>query len=240
MAAPIRIGTSGWSHPEWRDGFYPRGLAAGRWLAHYATIFDTVELNASFYRLPPPEQFAKWAAQVPEGFLFSIKAPRRITHLLRLRECRAALQDFFHAARALGGKLGPILYQLPPKMPFDPELLEAFVALLPRKLSHVIEFRDASWFCDEALTILRGHDIALCLADFPGSEAPLIVTAPPAYLRLHGGRRNRENYPPSALQKTAEQLHTWRSQGIPSFVYFNNTPAAHAPDNARTLQSLIG
>ena len=240
MPAVIRIGTSGWSYAEWRGGFYPRGLAAKDWLTRYAAVFRAVELNASFYRLPSPEQFAKWAAQVPDGFLFAVKAPRRITHLLRLQNCRSALLDFFDAARALGGKLGPLLYQLPPTLHFDPALLADFAAKLPRRLSHVIEFRHPSWLCQETFDLLREHRISLCLSDFPGSEAPMIVTAPPAYLRLHGGRRNRENYPPSALQKTAQQLRAWRSQDIPSFVYFNNTSAARAPANARTLQSHIG
>lgn len=240
MSALVRIGTSGWSYPEWRGSFYPRGLAAGRWLAHYATAFDTVELNASFYRLPPPEQFAKWAAQVPDGFLFSVKASRQITHLHRLKDCGELLRHFFDAARALGGKLGPILYQLPPRMPFDPALLAAFVALLPRKLSHVMEFRDVSWFCEETFAILREHGVALCISDLPGSEAPTVVTAPPAYLRFHGGKRYRDNYPPKRLEQTAAQVRTWRAEATPSFVYFNNTAAGHAIENARFLQDSIG
>lgn len=240
MAAPIRIGTSGWSYPQWRGGFYPRGLAAGHWLAHYATVFPTVELNASFYRLPSPEQFAKWAAQVPDGFLFSVKASRQITHLHRLNDCHALLRHFFHAARALGGKLGPVLYQLPPTLKRDAGLLEAFTAALPRKISSVIEFRHASWFRDETFAILEKNRVSLCVSDFPGSTAPLRVTAPPAYLRFHGGRRYRENYPPAALQKTAQQLHAWSRAGIASFTYFNNTAAGRAARNAGTLRLLTG
>ena len=239
MAAPVRIGTSGWSYSEWRGKFYPRGLAANRWLAHYAARFDTVELNASFYRLPAPEQFARWAEQVPDGFLFTVKASRQITHLHRLKDCGALLEKFFTAVRGLGDKLGPVLYQLPPKLSFDPALLAAFAGLLPRALSHVIEFRDPSWFRAETFGILRDHHISLCVSDLPGSPVPVIVTAPPAYLRFHGGKRYRDSYPASALQQTAAQLRVWNDEGTPSFVYFNNTAAGHAPANASLLQSSL-
>lgn len=239
MNAPIRIGTSGWSYAGWRGKFYPRGLAAARWLAHYAGLFDTVELNATFYRLPAPEQFAKWAAQVPDGFLFSVKASRQITHLHRLKNCCEPLAHFFGAARALGPKLGPILYQLPPTLQFDPPLLAGFASLLPQDLAHVVEFRHVSWFCEEAIDILRRHRVALCVSDLPECAAPALVTAPPAYLRLHGGRRYRENYPPAALRQTAAQLRLWRKEGVPAFVYFNNTAAAHALRNAQSLRELL-
>jgi uncharacterized protein YecE (DUF72 family) len=239
MPAAIRIGTSGWSYAEWRGGFYPRGLAAKDWLARYATEFSTVELNASFYRLPAPEQFAKWATQVPDAFLFAVKAPRLITHLHRLQHCAKPLADFLDAARALGGKLGPVLYQLPPTLTHDAGLLDAFTAALPRKISSVIEFRHDSWFRDETFAILEKNRVSLCVSDFPGSAAPLRVTAPPAYLRFHGGKRYRENYADTFLQPLADHLHAWREDGIPSFVFFNNTAGARAPANARTLQDMI-
>jgi uncharacterized protein YecE (DUF72 family) len=238
MPAAIRIGTSGWSYAAWRGGFYPRGLAPKDWLARYATEFSTVELNATFYRLPAPEQFAKWAAQVPDGFLFAVKAPRLITHLHRLQHCAGALDDFLDAARSLGKKLGPILYQLPPSLPYDPDLLAAFCASLPRKLSNVLEFRHASWFREETYALLGRHRVSLCVSDFPGCEAPLLVTAPPAYLRFHGGRRHRGNYSQPSLQTAADALHRWRQDGIPSFTCFNNTAAARAVTNARTLRDL--
>jgi len=239
MPAAIRIGTSGWSYAEWRGGFYPRGLAAGRWLTHYATVFDTVELNASFYRVPAPEQFAKWAAQVPDGFLFAVKAPRLITHLHRLQHCAGPLADFLDAARALGGKLGPVLYQLPPTMTCDAGLLDAFTAALPRKLSSVIEFRHASWFRDETFAILEKNRVSLCVSDFPGSAAPLRVTTPPAYLRFHGGKRYCENYADTFLQPLADRLRGWQEDGLPSFVFFNNTAGGRAPANASTLQDMV-
>jgi uncharacterized protein YecE (DUF72 family) len=239
MPAAIRIGTSGWSYAEWRGTFYPRGLAAGRWLTHYATFFDTVELKASFYRLPSPEQFAKWAAQVPDGFLFAVKAPRLITHLHRLQHAAGPLADFLDAARALGGKLGPVLYQLPPTLTYDAALLDAFTAALPRKLSSVIEFRHASWFRDETFAILEKNRVALCVSDFPGSAVPLRVTAPPAYLRFHGGKRYLENYADTFLQSLAGRLREWQADGLPTFVFFNNTAGARAPANARTLQDMV-
>jgi len=238
MPAAIRIGTSGWSYAEWRGTFYPRGLAAGRWLTHYAEAFDTVELNATFYRLPAPEQFAKWAAQVPDGFLFSVKAPRLITHLHRLQHCAGALTEFLDAARALEKKLGPILYQLPPSLPYDPDLLAAFCASLPRKLSHVLEFRHTSWFREETYALLDQHRVLLCVSDYPRCEAPLLVTAPPAYLRFHGGRSNRGNYSRPSLQTAADALRRWQQDGTPGFAYFNNTAATYALMNARTLRDL--
>ncbi len=148
------------------------------------------------------------------------------------------LADFLDAARALGGKLGPILYQLPPSLPYDPELLATFCASLPRKLTNVLEFRHASWFREETYTLLDQHRISLCVSDFPGCEAPLLVTAPPAYLRFHGGRSNRGNYSRPSLQTAADVLRRWRQDGIPCFAYFNNTAAAHAVTNARTLRDL--
>lgn len=239
MDAAIRIGTSGWSYSDWRGKFYPRGLAAGRWLGHYASVFDTVELNASFYRLPSPEQFAKWAAQVPDGFLFSVKASRQITHLHRLKDCGGLLDHFFAAADNLGDKLGPVLYQLPPNLHFDPALLADFLALLPGGRTHVMEFRAPSWFCEETFAILREHGVSLCISDLPACKAPTIVTAPPAYFRFHGGKRYRDNYSADALETTAGQLHKWSKEGTASFTYFNNTAAGHAARNAQTLSGLI-
>lgn len=239
--ADIRIGTSGWSYAEWRGKFYPRGLPRDQWLAHYSQRFATVELNATFYRWPTGAQFARWGDAVPRDFVFSVKAPRSITHIKRLRGCEEELQRLPAAAAALWGtRLGPLLYQLPPTLKVDASLLEDFVGALPNGPAHVIEFRDASWFCDRVLGLLRDHNVALCLSDFPGAEAPRTLTSELAYVRLHGGRRYSDKYDEPALQSWARQLEDWQQRGIGTFVYFNNTAKAHAPENAEQLRRMIG
>lgn len=238
--ADIRIGTSGWSYPDWRGKFYPRGLPRDRWLAHYAQRFATVELDATFYRWPTAAQFARWGAAVPGNFVFSVKAPRHITHIRRLRGCEEELQKL-PAAAALGEtKLGPLLYQLPPSLTADASLLEDLVDALPKGPAHVIEFRDDSWFCDRVFGILREHHIALCLSDFPGAEAPRTLTSDLAYVRLHGGRRYSDKYGAAALQSWAGQLADWQQRGTRAFVYFNNTAEGHAPENAEQLRRILG
>lgn len=235
----LRIGTSGWSYTEWRGEFYPRGLPQDRRLAYYAERFKTVELNATFYRWPPPGQFARWASATPDDFVFSVKAPRSITHLKRLRDCDGDLRAIATAAAPLGNKLGQFLYQLPPALHADAALLEDFVASLPALAPHVVEFRHASWFSDRVLDILRAGRVTLCISDFPEAEAPQVLTSSRAYVRLHGGRRYSEAYNEAPLRSWARMLAGWRDQGIDGFVYFNNTAKGHAIRNAMRLRALL-
>ena len=157
----IRIGCSGWQYKHWRGDFYPSPLPVARWLDRYAQAFDTVELNNSFYRLPPPETFTRWLERTPEGFLFAVKASRYLTHLKKLKDPVDPLHRFFESARQLGPKLGPVLYQLPPNWPADVERLRAFLEALPRGVRHVMEFRDPSWYCPGVLEALRPWYCAL-------------------------------------------------------------------------------
>ena len=150
MTGTIRIGCSGWNYRHWRGPFYPSELPTKGWFAFYARTFDTVEINASFYRMPKPETFARWRDQAPQGFRYAVKAHRFITHMKKLKDAEAPLALFIERARSLEERLGPILYQLPPRWKCNRERLELFLALLPRDLTHVFEFRDTSWMTEES------------------------------------------------------------------------------------------
>ena len=149
----IRIGCSGWQYSHWRGDFYPADLPTPRWFAHYALSFDTVEINNSFYRLPPAEIFAKWREQAPSRFLYAVKASRFLTHMKKLKDPEDPLARFFENARQLGARLGPILYQLPPRWPLNLERFEIFLRALPRGYRHTVEFREPSWDTDEVFAL---------------------------------------------------------------------------------------
>ena len=241
MERRFRVGTSGWVYPHWRGVFYPEDLPQGGWLAFYARHFDTVEVNNTFYRLPPPGTFRKWGQEAPPGFLFALKASRFLTHIRRLREPEAPLRTFLERARLLGPALGPILYQLPPRFRADPERLERFLALLPRDLRHAVEFRDPSWFCEEVYALLRRHGVALCVYDLPGLECPRVVTAPFVYLRFHGSDLlYAGKYTDEQLAEWAGWLRDLPEEVTEAYIYFNNDAFGHAVENARTLRALLG
>jgi len=235
-AGAVRIGCSGWSYPDWRGRFYDATLPQVAWFGHYATRFDTVEINNSFYQLPSRATVARWAAQAPPGFLYAVKANRFITHFRKLKDAAAPLRQFLARVRGLGDRLGPILYQLPPRWRYDRERLRTFLALLPADLTHVFEFRDASWMVDDALALLEARGASLCVHDLePGFDRQLAV-GPAAYVRLHGtapGYAGR--YPASRLRAWARWLCAEAAGGRAAFAYFNNDVGAAAPDDARAL-----
>src|SRR4051812_14193972 len=167
----IRVGCSGWQYKQWKGDFYPADLRAGDWFHRYAAIFDTVEINNSFYRLPEPHMFRSWRERAPAGVLFAVKASRDLTHMKKLNDPEEPLQRFFENAAPLGPTLGPVLYQLPPRWGVDVERLRAFLAALPRRVRHVIEFREPSWYTPEVLDLLERHRVALCLHDMMGSAS---------------------------------------------------------------------
>ncbi|MCS6781371.1 MAG: DUF72 domain-containing protein [Geminicoccaceae bacterium] len=241
-AGGLWIGTSGWSYPAWRDRFYPRGLAAGRWLEHYATQFDAVELNASFYRLPERELVAHWAAVTPPPFRFAVKAWRALTHLHRLEPLPDLLEAFLARIEPLGAKLGPVLFQCPPHFPADPARLEAFLAILPEDLCPAFEFRDPSWHGDEIAAILERRGAAFVTFELAGSCSPRRVTGGRLYLRLHGHRyRYAGRYGPELLADWARWIEAERARGAEAWVFFDNTDLeAAAIEDARTLQRLLG
>ena len=229
----FRVGCSGWQYKHWKGDFYPADLPQREWLEYYARHFDTVEVNNSFYRLPPEGVFESWRARTPAKFLFAVKASRFLTHMKKLKDPEEPVERLFSRAVELRSKLGPVLYQLPKQMPKNVGRLEAFLAVLPRRVKHTIEFRDPSWYDDEVMRLLRRHNVALCLHDMPGSATRREITARFTYVRFHGttGRYNGA-YPDAALDDWAEWLV---GNNIPGFVYFNNDVGGHAPRDAKKL-----
>ena len=234
----IRVGTSGWVYKHWRERFYPAGLAAPRWLSHYAREFNTVEINTSFYRLPPPETFDRWRERAPSGFLYAVKANRFITHIKKLKEPEEPLRRFLGAARRLKDRLGPILFQLPPNWTRDPERLRAFVERLPRDLLFAFEFRHPSWLHLDTRRLLDDAGIGTCMHDLRHFPCPGWVTGRLAYVRFHGPgeRAYGGSYPRAALRSWAERL-----AGVDRdvYAYFNNDAEGHAIENARELIAML-
>lgn len=238
------VGTSGYNYPHWRERFYPAGLPARRWLNYYATRFNTVELNVTFYRLPDARTFAGWYARTPAGFLFALKGSRLVTHLKRLENVDDAISKFFHAAGELREKLGVVLWQLPPGLHANTARLAAFCGLLytnpvARNTRHAFEFRHQSWFVPEVYRILSAHNFALCIADAPRWPSAEEVTADFVYLRFHGGRRLYAScYTEDELASWARKVVRWLGEGRDVYAYFNNDAEGHAVANAETLHGL--
>jgi uncharacterized protein YecE (DUF72 family) len=236
--ASVRIGCSGWQYKHWRGNFYPAAQPATRWLEYYATHFDTVEINNSFYRLPAADTFAQWRRRVPRSFVFAVKASRYLTHMKKLREPGPPVALFFARARKLGHHLGPVLYQLPPHWPRNLQRLETFLHTLPKNRLHAIEFRDPSWYSDETFEMLRRHRVPLCLHDMAGSSTGQHLIGPFVYLRLHGPQRYAGRYSDQALEAWAEWCVNRRREGMMVYAYFNNDVGGHAPRDALRLREL--
>lgn len=219
------VGTSGYSYAAWKGRFYPARLPASEMLAYYAERFDTVEINASFYRFPSTGMLEGWAVQVPDGFAFSFKAPRRVTHDLRLALPQDAQTFVAHVGR-LGRQLAAVLFQLPPAFRCDPARLKAVLAALPAGTRAAFEFRHPSWHDEAVYALLRARNAALCIADVDDAETPPIVsTADWGYLRLR-----RANYDDPALAGWAARVH---AQGwTDAYVYFKHEDEARGPDYA--------
>jgi len=234
----VRIGCSGWSYREWRGRFYPDGLPARGWLEHYASVFDTVEVNATFYRLPKLETVRGWAEQVPDGFRFAVKGSRYLTHMKRLRDMGQGLERFWERIEPLreAGKLGPVLWQLPESFARDDELLATALEALPAA-EHCFEFRHPSWFAPAVRALLEERGTGLALGDDPRRDLPRAAPAGPlAYLRLHYGSRGRAgNYSDRELAVWRRRIAAWRAHR-PVFVYLNNDWSGFAPRNAMTLR----
>ncbi len=233
------IGTSGWSYDSWVPHFYPADLPRERWLEFYAERFNSAEINVTFYRTPPETMFKAWARRTPEGFIFALKASRFITHVKRLQVEQASVDKVMQRATLLGERLGPILYQLPPRFPCDPERLEAFVRLLSAEKVNAFEFRDPSWFDERVYDILRHHGLVFCIYHMPRQKSPVVVTGPAAYLRLHGKKGLYYGRYGAALKPWARRIKGWLEEGEDVYVYFNNTGAGEAVDDALYLQELV-
>lgn len=236
----IRIGTSGWYYDHWKEKFYPAGLSKSKWLEYYAERFDTVEINNSFYHLPKEQTLKRWNDIAPDGFLYAVKANRYITHIKRLKDAAEPLDRFLDRVRLLGNKLGPVLYQLPPSLHKDLDLLRGFVKLLPNKPPAVFEFRHESWYSDDTFELLTEANATFCIHDMPGKESPRIVTAGHIYVRLHGTTgRYAGSYPEAALQSWAHWLKQQARDAHRIHAYFNNDIHCHAINNARQLRELL-
>lgn len=222
-------------------------MPATRWLRAYAARFPTVELNNSFYRLPSPDAFARWRAQVPRAFVFAVKASRFLTHMKRLRDPHEPLDRLLSHARPLGAALGPILYQLPPRWMPDRDRLERFLAALPsrlpgsrRPLRHVIEMRDPRGYAPWVLDCLRDRRVTLCVHDMAGSEAARVSVGPIVYVRLHGyGARYAGSYPQATLRAWARWIASQSAAGKDAYVYFNNDLHGHAVRDADRLTAML-
>ncbi|MHC4475785.1 MAG: DUF72 domain-containing protein [Planctomycetota bacterium] len=236
----IRIGTSGWHYQHWSGHFYPKDLPKTKWLAHYAQHFDTVEINNTFYQLPKEQTFENWRRQTPDDFLYTVKANRYITHIKRLKDCSQEMDRFFERALLLKEKLGPVLYQLPPSLHKDLELLRGFVKLLPKKRIAVVEFRHESWYCDDTFDLLKKFNVAFCIHDMPGKESPRVVTTDLTYVRLHGPTgRYSGDYSDDALREWADWIKQNSKAARAVFAYFNNDIKGHAVKNAKTLKKIL-
>jgi uncharacterized protein YecE (DUF72 family) len=236
----VRIGTSGWVYNHWRGLFYPDDLRQADWFKHYARVFDTVEINNSFYRLPSAAAFAAWREQAPPGYLYAVKASRFLTHMKKLRDPEEPLKRFFERVQHLGSTLGPILYQLPPRWQVNLPRLEAFLAALPPGYRHVVEFRDPSWLIDEVFRLMEQYGVAHCIHDMRPLSIPPRVTAAPVYIRLHGDPAHGGDYQIAALETWAGRITAWHSQGLEVLVYFNNDIGGYALEDAQTLRRLLG
>jgi uncharacterized protein YecE (DUF72 family) len=242
MAKPVHIGCSGWNYRDWRGPIYPEKLPARRWLERYSELFDTVEVNNTFYRLPSHSAVKGWVEQTPPGFVIAVKASRYITHVKRLREMRRGARRYFAAIKPLSDsrKLGPVLWQLPANFRRDDDRLGEALEALPSG-RHCFEFRHPSWFTPDVYELLRGHQAALVIGDDP--ERPFQtheLTTDWTYVRFHRGNRGRRgNYSERELDEWKRRIASWRAE-VEVFAYFNNDWEAFAPRNAQRLAERLG
>ena len=240
MSLHYYIGTSGWHYDHWQDRFYPKTLTKAKWLEFYASHFTTVELNNSFYRLPSETAFTTWYDSSPANFTFAVKVSRFITHIKRLRNSEEAVDNFISRAKILAEKLGPLLYQLPPNMHRNDEILESFLSTLPQGMKHVFEFRHQSWLEDKVFEILHKHNIGFCVFDMPSVSCPLVATADFAYIRFHGSTGLYFScYSDEELADWAKRLANLARNLEAIYIYFNNDAEAFAVRNAITLRRYL-
>ena len=230
------IGTSGWHYDDWRGRFYPEKLPKPQWLEYYADHFSTVELNNTFYRLPSEKAVVNWNNNVPSDFVFSVKGSRFITHVKKLRDTGEAVGSFMSRMGALQKKLGPLLYQLPPGMHRNDDILEAFLSILPSGFRHVMEFRHETWLTEKVFDILRKHGTGLCVFDMPRLTCPVMATADFAYIRFHGHDSLYSScYTNEELDNWAKNIVKLSKELKTVYIYFNNDVAGYALKNAASL-----
>jgi uncharacterized protein YecE (DUF72 family) len=234
MATRLHVGTSGFNYPEWRGTFYPEDIPAKEMFAFYSARFHTVEINQTFYRMPTAKTTTGWLEQARPGFLYTLKAPQRITHHQRLKEAAENVQFFCDSARVLGAHLGVLLFQLPPNLKCDLPRLEAFLALLPAGVRTAFEFRHESWHSDDVFAALAGRQAALCIADFGDRTTPQVATARHGYLRLRD-----EGYERPDLERWAGAIASQASAWDDVFVYFKHEEQGKGPEFAALFIAIL-
>ncbi len=233
----IHVGTSGWQYDDWRGAFYPEGLPQREWLRFYSGEFGTVEVNNSFYRLPERATFERWREETPPGFVVTVKASRFITHLKRLKDPGEPVVLLWERASGLRDRLGPVLFQLPPRFPVEVGRLRGLFATLPRGMRPAFEFRDRSWYSDEILRLLDGAGASLVWPDRPGLRHTLPMTGGWLYVRFHQGTASGPGYRREKLRRWASRIAA--TEATDAFVYFNNDPTGAAIRDARTMTELL-
>jgi uncharacterized protein YecE (DUF72 family) len=236
----IRIGTSGWSYDHWLGTFYPKGTRQRDLLAVYAERFESVEINRTFYKLPAAGTMTAWQAQTPAGFLFAAKASRYLTHRKKLKDPEEPVGRLLGCVEALGDKLGPVLFQLPPRWRVNPERLGRLLEVLPNRHRYAFEFRDPSWHEPKILELLSKRGAAFCIFDLAGERSPIEVTADFVYIRLHGpGAAYQGSYDGRTLSGWARRIRDWSEAGKDVYCYFDNDEKAYAPQDALRLKEMV-
>ncbi len=240
--ADLRIGCSGFLYEHWRKNFYPDDLSKTHWLEYYSTRFSTVELNVTFYKLPDRETFLKWHSSTPEGFIFSLKGSRFITHVKKLKDCAEPIEAFFSRANLLKEKLGVVLWQFPPTFSIDIDRLKDFLEILkPYCLKNTFEFRNKTWMNKSVFDLFKKEGVTPCMADWPAFLNKLPLTADFVYMRRHGEEGSYDtSYSTESLKKEAKRVKAYLRKKRDVFIYFNNDALGYAPKNATELVTLIG
>lgn len=240
MAGKVHIGTSGFFYDHWKGRFYPDDLKSRQWLEYYCQIFDTVELNSTFYHLPSEKVVKSWHDRSPEDFTYAVKASRYITHRLKLADTQESLKLFYSRVRQFESKLGPVLFQLPPSLKMDLEKLKDFCRLLKKSYRHTIEFRHESWHVGDVMDLLREYNISACFVSMPGIESIEEVTSDFIYIRFHGSAElYASRYTKRQLSAWARLLDEYRRQNLDIYAYFNNDYNAYAVENALALKEML-
>lgn len=231
--SPVIVGCSGFFYRGWRGKFYPKSSKPSEWFKYYAQHFDTVEINSSFYHFPMEKNVRSWMKGAPNNFIFTVKAPRIITHFKKFRETDELVKRFYNVISTLGERLGCILFQLPPSMKFSEEMLEKILNQLDPRFRNVLEFRHKSWWKTKVKRVLREYNTAFCTVSAPGLPDDIVITADFGYIRFHGKDAwYRYDYSDDELRAWARRV---KRRGKIFFIYFNNDFDAYAPFNALKL-----
>jgi uncharacterized protein YecE (DUF72 family) len=227
------IGTSGFQYSEWKGNFYPEDLAAAKMLPFYAERFSTTEINYTFHRIPSQKTIDNWKAQTPQKFRFALKAPQKITHWSKLRDCSDTLEYFCKVITGLGERLGPVLFQLPPTFKKDADVLSSFLREFP-DMRGAFEFRHESWFEDDIFELLESRNMALCIADTETIATPKKTTANYGYLRLR-----RPDYADDDVKRWSEFVREQNAKWSDAFIYFKHEESGIGPKLARQMMELL-